>query len=269
MARFEEINARPKKRLGQNFLSNPEALDQVVEAAGLDGSENVVEVGAGTGLLTKRLASAAKKVIAIELDPDLVPGLEEQFADQKNVTIQAGDVLGIDPAALPDPYVVVANVPYYITSRILRHFLETPHQPRTLTVTIQQEVAERICAAPPRMSVLAISAQLYGQPEIAGHIPRTAFWPAPEVDSAILRIDQITNGNIHLAGLSVDDFFRVVRSGFSEKRKQLHNSLARSLDLSHDEATALLESVSIEGTRRAETLTIGEWVRLATAYAKR
>lgn len=270
--RFEPVHVRPKYRLGQNFLSDPNALDQVVAAAGLNGDETVVEVGAGTGLLTNRLKDVAGRVTALELDRELVPGLEERFGDADNVEIRQGDVLEIDPEDLADPYVVVANVPYYITSKIIRHFLESSHRPQALTVTIQQEVAERITAVPPRMSLLAVAVQLYGDPEIAGRIPRAAFWPSPDVDSAILRISPVRDDaavSELLDGLSEQDFFHVVRAGFAEKRKQLHNSLGRHLDLSHEEATALLEAVGIAPDRRAETLLIPEWVQLGHAFRAR
>lgn len=260
-------SVRPKKQLGQNFLTDPNAVREVIGAARLTGSETVVEVGAGTGLLTEQLAEQAKEVIAIELDQELIPGLEQRFANS-NVEVHQGDILLLDPMALPDEYVVVANVPYYITSKIIRYFLESPQRPSVMTLTIQKEVAERIVAAPPKMSVLAISVQLHGTPSIAYQIPRAAFWPTPDVDSAVLRIENIGQAPKALNGLDEQRFFKVVNAGFAEKRKQLHNSLGRHLDLSHEEATALLESVSIEPTRRAETLTIGEWVQLAAAYER-
>lgn len=267
--RFEPVHVRPKYQLGQNFLSDPNALDQVVAAAGLTGTETVVEVGAGTGLLTNRLKESAARVIAIELDREMVPGLEERFAGDASVEIRQGDILETDPADFPDDYVVVANVPYYITSKIIRHFLESAHRPQSLTVTIQQEVAERITAEPPKMSLLAVSVQLYGAPQVMGRIPRNAFWPSPDVDSAILRVQPVLTPDevaATLDGLSETEFFQVVRAGFAEKRKQLHNSLGRHLDLSHEEAILLLENVGIAPNRRAETLLVSEWVQLGHAY---
>jgi 16S rRNA (adenine1518-N6/adenine1519-N6)-dimethyltransferase len=205
----------------------------------------------------------------VELDRDLIPQLEARFADASNVEVRHGDILQFDPARLPDEYVVVANVPYYITSKIIRFFLESPTPPRAMTLTIQQEVAERITANPPKMSVLAVSVQLYGSPEIVGRLPRTVFWPEPNVDSAILQISDITHPTKALGTISEQRFFKVVNAGFAEKRKQIHNSLSRNLSLTGEEATALLESVSIEPTRRAETFTIDDWVRLTTAYEQR
>jgi 16S rRNA (adenine1518-N6/adenine1519-N6)-dimethyltransferase len=260
---------RPKKGLGQNFLTDPQAVTDVIEAADLTGRETVVEVGPGTGLLTEPLAARAAQVIAIELDEELIPELEEKFGTDPKVEVHHGDILALDPTALPEEYVVVANVPYYITSKIIRYFLEAPRQPRAMTMTIQQEVAERITATPPKISVLAVSVQLHGTPRIAARIPRTAFWPAPDVDSAVLRVEDIGQAEANLQGLPEAIFFKVVRAGFAEKRKQLHNSLSRNLALPPEETTALLESVSIEPTRRAETLTIDDWVRLATAYDTR
>lgn len=267
--RFEPVHVRPKYQLGQNFLSDPDALDQVVAAADLHGTETVVEVGAGTGLLTNRLKDVAAQVVAIELDRELVPELTERFAGDQNVTVQHGDILETDPGGFPDRYVVVANVPYYITSKIIRHFLESTHRPQALTVTIQHEVAERITAHPPKMSLLAVSVQLYGKPQIIGRISRQAFWPSPDVDSAILRVEPILDAsaiNTKLGNLSENHFFQVARAGFADKRKQLHNSLGRHLDLSHQEATTLLERVEIAPDRRAETLAVDEWVQLGHAY---
>ena len=261
---------RAKKSLGQHWLADRKAVGKIVESAELTGSETVVEVGPGPGILTPLLAERAKRVIAVELDRELIPKLETAIAGCDNVEIRQADILDVDPAELRKsvgPYHVVGNVPYYITSKIIRHFLETPHRPESMTLTIQKEVAERICALPPKMSILAVSVQLYGKPRIAGRIPAKAFRPAPEVDSAILRIEDVAQSEVELdrtlEGVSEAAVFSFVRGGFSEKRKQLHNSLAHNLDLSHEQAEALLRQAGIEPNRRAETLSVEDWVTLA------
>ncbi|MEX2043652.1 MAG: 16S rRNA (adenine(1518)-N(6)/adenine(1519)-N(6))-dimethyltransferase RsmA [Patescibacteria group bacterium] len=261
---------RAKKSLGQHWLADRGAVEKVVDAAGLTGKETVVEVGAGPGVLTPLLAERAKRVIAVELDRTLIPKLEKAVAGHDNVEIRQADILDVDSAELRKdlgPYHVVGNVPYYITSKIIRHFLETPDRPVSMTLTIQAEVAERICALPPKMSVLAVSVQLYGKPRIAGRIPAKAFRPPPDVDSAILRIEDIAQSESDLDrtldGVSASAVFSFVRAGFSEKRKQLHNTLARNLNLSHEQANALLREAAIDPNRRAETLSVEDWVTLA------
>lgn len=257
---------RAKKRLGQHWLDDESAVQRIIEAAELTGDETVIEVGPGPGVLTPGLAAAAGKIIAIELDADVLPTLEKATAGLNNLEIKQADILGIDPVEFPDPYEVVGNVPYYITSAIIRHFMETAHRPRAITVTIQAEVAERIAATPPKMSVLAVSVQLYGQPKIVGRIGRKSFRPAPDVDSAILRIEDIGDNLAKtLDGVSEEQFFKVVRAGFAEKRKQLHNTLAHNLALSHEVAAQVLVKSGIDAVRRAETLTIAEWVQLSRA----
>ncbi len=268
---------RARKGLGQHFLVDPDAVAAVIEAADVKPTDTVVEIGPGPGVLTPALCRRAVKVVGIELDQAVLGALRAATVQYRNFELRPGDVLKIDPASLPQPYQVVANLPYYITSAILRHFLESsplpsaqPSRPQTMTLTLQAEVAERIVATSPKMSILAVSVQLYGRPRIAMRIPRTAFWPAPEVDSAVLRIERIGRDLAQtLDGLSEAEFFTVVRAGFAEKRKQVHNSLARHLDLSHEEALGLLEQAAVEPARRAETLEIAEWVHIGKAYAGR
>lgn len=264
--RGQGIKAR--KSLGQHFLTDQDAVMAIIEAANIKSGDTVVEIGPGPGVLTPLLCERAGHVVAIELDEAVLAALKVATLRYKNLELRTEDVLQTDPASLPQPYTIVANVPYYITSAILRHFLESAARPQTMTLTIQAEVAERIVAEPPKMSVLAVSVQLYGRPSIVGRIPRTAFYPAPNVDSGILRIEEIGRDlKQTLDGLTEAAFFKVVRAGFVEKRKQLHNSLAHHLDLSHDASINLLEQAGIESSRRAETLTVNEWVTLTKAYA--
>ena len=258
---------RPRKRLGQNFLVDPAALDRIVDAATLDAQEPVVEVGAGVGNLTRLLAGRAGQVVAVEVDGQLVELLREQVSDLPNVQVLHGDVLSISDFGFPHlGYVVVGNLPYYITSAILRHFLEGEPRPKRLVVTVQREVAQRIVAGPGDMSLLAVSVQFYGRPEIVARIPAGAFYPAPEVDSAVVRINTGPALRTMLAP-GVDDraFFRLVRAGFSQKRKTLRNALSAGLRRSPAEVEALLRQAGIDPRRRAETLSLEEWAELAGA----
>lgn len=260
---------RPRKGLGQHFLIDDEAVQAIVDAAAVTPEDTVVEVGPGPGILTPLLADRAGKLIAVELDRKVIPALKELALQHPNLEIRLADILATDPGEFPSPYAVVGNLPYYITSAVLKHFLETANRPKTMTVTIQSEVADRIVAKPPKMSVLAVSVQLYGDVTVVARIPREAFWPAPAVDSAVLRVENIGENLAQTIGkLTEQEFFRVVKAGFAEKRKQLHNSLARNLDLSHDETTAVLDKAGIDSKRRAETLTVPEWVELAHACTK-
>ncbi len=181
----------PKKSLGQNFLHDPNALEKIVATADLMPGDTVVEVGPGTGALTIRLAEAVARVIAVEVDDRLLPILARTLAAYPNVEVIYADILQTDIAALvgSTPYSVVANLPYYITSAILRHMLEIAHKPQKLVLTVQQEVAERIIAKPNDMSVLAVSVQFYGKPQIVSRLAPAAFWPRPDVASAVVRID--------------------------------------------------------------------------------
>jgi len=255
---------RPRKRLGQTFLIDPVALQRIVDAAELDGRDAVVEVGAGVGNLTRLLAGRAAHVVAVEVDDQLVELLREQVADLPNVTVLHGDVLSVSDFGFPHlGYVVVGNLPYYITSAVLRHFLEGRPRPSRLIVTVQREVAQRVVAEPDDMSLLAVSVQFYGRPQIVARIPAGAFYPVPQVDSAVLRIAVYPAPRLALGpGVEERDFFHVVRAGFSQKRKTLRNSLSAGLRRSTDEVEAALHRAGVDPRRRAETLSLEEWTEL-------
>lgn len=254
---------RPDKRLGQNFLFDTAALEQIVQAAEMRPEDAVLEIGPGLGSLTRHLAAHARKVTAVELDEDLIPVLRTVLAGHDNVHIVAGDILRFDPAQLvdSDDYLVVANVPYNITSAIFRHLLAGRPRPRRIVLTIQKEVAERICANPGDLSLLALSVQVYGKPAIAATIPPEAFYPAPRVDSAVIRIDLYPEPVIPVERL--ERFFRLARAGFSQKRKTLRNSISAGLAISTHAASQALEEAGIDPQRRAETVSLEEWSRLA------
>ena len=255
---------RADKALGQNFLQDPIALQRIVDMSEILPTDTVLEIGPGLGALTRHLAAAAKQVVAVELDGRLLPALEETIRGFTNIEIIQADILDLDPAKIipvPD-YLVVANIPYYITSAIFRHLLETEPRPRRIVLTMQKEVAERICAKPGDMSLLALSVQVYGTPRIAAKIPAGAFHPAPKVDSAVVRVDLFPSPIIPPPQL--DTFFNLAKAGFSQKRKTLRNSLSAGMKKSPAQIEETLRAAGIDPMRRAETLSLEEWRELTT-----
>ncbi len=259
----------PHKGLGQNFLVEPVFLRKLVEAAEVEPSAAVLEIGPGAGGLTLELARAARRVVAVEIDANLMPLLRSVLAGCDNVTLVQGDILELDPAGLigEEGYLVVANIPYYITSAILRHLLSKSPRPARMVLTMQREVAERICAGPGQMSLLALSVQVYGAPTPVLRIPAGAFYPPPTVDSASLRIDLYPQPRIPADDLGV--FFNLIKAGFSQKRKTLRNALSAGLHLPPQPTAELLASAGIDPQRRAETLSLEEWGRLTSTYKAR
>ena len=261
---LRQYGLRPRKRLGQHFLISEAHLKGIVAAAGLTGDDVVLEIGPGLGTLTRQLAAAAGQVVAVELDDGLSPVLEDLFLATPTVTVVHGDILQLSPVDVlsrvtqnrPE-YKVVANLPYYITSAVLRHLLESEQPPQLMVLTVQREVAERICAGPPAMSLLAVSVQFYAEPELVQRIPAGAFTPRPAVDSAVLRLRLRPQPAVAVA--NVARFFRIVRAGFGQRRKQLRNGLAHGLGLPANEVAAALERAGVDPRRRAETLTLVEW----------
>ena len=260
---LRRFNLQPKKSLGQNFLVDEAALAKVAGAAELTPADTVLEIGPGVGSLTRHLAAAAQRVVAVELDQSLWPALEFVLEPYPNVTVFHGDILHIDLAALelPAGYKVVANIPYYITSAVIRRLLEAPAPPALIVLTVQREVAERICAGPGEMSLLAVSVQVYSQPRLVARVPAGAFFPRPEVESAVVRLD--ARPAPAAAGLDMDRFFRVVKAGFSQKRKQVKNALAASLPAEPAAVEAALTAAGVDPQRRAETLSLKEWGAIA------
>jgi 16S rRNA (adenine1518-N6/adenine1519-N6)-dimethyltransferase len=286
---LQKHGLRPDKRLGQNYLVDTGALKRIVEAAGIQAGDSILEIGPGLGSLTRYLAAAGRHVTAVELDGRLIPALREVLEPFPNVRIVEGDILLLDPAELMDDppmmmagpaelmggmdpqasepedraYVVVANIPYYITSPLIRHLLEARLRPARLTLTVQQEVAERITAEAGEMSLLALSVQVYGRPGIAARIPAGAFYPSPHVDSAVVRVEIFAEPLFPPPQL--ETVFRLAKAGFSQKRKMLRNSLAAGMHMAPAQAEVLLTTAGIEPTRRAETLSLEEWGQLASA----
>ena len=261
-ALLQRYGLRPQKSLGQNFLIDETALRLVVDAAGIQTGQQVLEIGPGLGSLTCLLAERASRVVCVELDQHLLPPLAEVLQAYPNVQIVQGDILALDPSALmsgagQSTYLVVANIPYYITSALVRHLLESRLPPQSLVLTVQREVAQRLCAAPGDMSLLALSVQVYGNPQIVARIPAGAFYPPPKVDSAVIRVSLYAAPVIPKAQLRA--FFRLAKAGFSQKRKTLRNALSAGMRWSPAQAAELLSANAIDPMRRAETLSLDEW----------
>lgn len=268
-----ESGVRPKKSLGQNFLADPVYLRKIAEAADLSRDDLVLEIGPGTGNLTEQLLARAGRIVAVELDRRMVAHLHERFAGAGNLTLVQGDILSTALPELLHPWLgqfaafkVAANLPYYLTSAILRMLLESPSRPSLAALTVQWEVAQRICALPGDMSLLAVAVQWYSVPRIITRIPAGAFVPAPKVDSAVLRLEMRPEPVAPIP--SEDALFRVARAGFSQRRKQLRNAVSAGLQLQPGETEATLRGAGIDPTRRAETLSLDEWAALARAFAR-
>ena len=259
---IREHGLHPTKGLGQNFLINEGALEKVVVAASIQPEDSVLEIGPGLGSLTRHLALMAKHVVAVELDETLLPVLGKVLLPYTNIQIIHADILAVNlvELELPPGYLVVANIPYYITSALLRQLLEAPRPPARLVLTVQKEVAERICSQAGSMSLLSLSVQVYGKPQIAAHIAAGSFYPKPNVDSAVVRVDLYEQPLISPDKL--DLFFQLIKAGFSQKRKTLSNTLSNGMQWSKQETISRLEAAGIDPQRRAQTLSLPEWERL-------
>jgi 16S rRNA (adenine1518-N6/adenine1519-N6)-dimethyltransferase len=263
---LRQYGLHPNKTLGQNFLLDEAALQQIISAADITTQDVILEIGSGLGSLTRHLALSARLVVAVEVDANLIPALSKVVGQFSNVQVIQGDILALDLTQLvsQESYLVVANIPYYITSALLRHLLESDSPPRRCVLTVQEQVAERICASPGDMSLLALSVQVYGQPRIVARISAGAFYPPPKVDSCVLRIDLFTTPLIPINDLDV--FFQLIRAGFSQKRKTLRNALAGGMHIPPSAVEDLLNEARIDPMRRAETLSLPEWHHLTALY---
>ena len=258
---------KAKKSLGQNFLADGRVVSRILRAADVTSNDLVLEIGPGRGVLTRRLAERAGSVVAVELDDTLADSLKSEFEDSPNVSIVHADARGvaIDELVPSDaPYKLVANLPYYAASPIIRRFLEADHKPRLMVVMVQREVARSMCAEPGKMSILSVATQLYGSPRIVMSVPPRAFKPSPRVTSAVVRID--VHDSLSLELDSEERFFDLVRAGFSAPRKQVHNCLQQGLGISREQAEGLLEAVRVDPRRRPQTLSLDEWGGLYEAY---
>ncbi len=264
-ALLRRYGVKPDRRLGQNFLVDESALKKVVAAAEIAPHEEILEIGAGLGSLTRHLAQCARRVTAVELDDRLWRPLQEATSAYPNVRLVQGDILQLELAQLlaGQEYLVVANIPYYITSTLIRRLLEAPQKPNRLILTVQEEVAERICAREGEMSLLALSVQVYGEPRLIARIPAGSFYPPPKVNSAVVRIDLHRTPCFPARQLSL--FFQLAKAGFAQKRKTLRNSLAAGMGWTPARAQRILAQAGIAPQRRAESLNLPEWRRLVEA----
>ncbi len=265
---LQSHGVRPRHRLGQNFLQDSGALEQITAAAEISPDDSVLEIGCGFGGLTRYLARQAANVVAIEVDSRLAEIAKDYLRLCRNVQLVCGDVLKLDLSrtGLPPGYITAANIPYYVTSPIMRHLLELNPQPRRIVLTVQEEVAERICAGPPQMGLLSLSVQVYGTTEIVGRIPARSFFPVPKVDSAVIRVEAYKSPRIGPSLIPV--LFRIAKAGFLHRRKTLRNSISSGLGISLTEASSLLLTADIDPQRRAQTLSLDEWEALTRMAAR-
>jgi 16S rRNA (adenine1518-N6/adenine1519-N6)-dimethyltransferase len=265
-ALLKKHGLRANRRLGQNFLADRNSLENIATLAQIQNTDSVLEIGPGLGSLTRYLSLLAREVVAVELDDKLDELLRDALKPYRNIRIIHGDILALAPRelGLSSNFIVAANIPYNITSAIIRHLLDSELKPRRIVLTVQKEVAERICQTPPDMSLLALSVQVYGTPNIVGHIPAKAFYPTPRVDSAVVRIE-VYPGPL-ISDPLLPRFFELIKAGFSQKRKTLRNALSAGLDLAASEVEELLRQAGINPQRRAETLSLDEWSSLTDSY---
>jgi 16S rRNA (adenine1518-N6/adenine1519-N6)-dimethyltransferase len=266
---LEKHKIQPSKGLGQNFLIDKEVVKKFIESAELKPNDVVLEIGPGLGVLTQELAKKAGRVIAVEKDPNMVKVLKELLDcwNARNVRVVKDDILKINPKYYIIPntkYKIVANLPFYLTAPVIRKFLESNYQPREMILIVQKEVGQRICAKPPDMNLLAVSVQIYAKPEIVSYISKNSFWPKPKVDSAIIRIAPLINTDRKL--INADLFFKIVRAGFSQPRKQLLNNLSKTLKFNKEKTKSWLLKNKIQPIQRAETLKVCDWINLTKSF---
>ena len=262
---LRRFNIRPKKSLGQNFLHDQVWLERIVAAGDVGSDDLVLEIGSGAGSLTRCLAVAAREVVTIELDQRLLPVIEHVLQGFENVTVVSGDILDYElqkllPRAAESGFKVVSNIPYYITGQLVRHLLQSNFRPRVMVLTVQREVAARMVADVGEMSMLAVSVQFYCSARVLAHVPAGAFYPSPDVDSSVVRLDVLPQS----AWAHPDHrrFFAVVRSGFAHRRKQLQNAFAQGIELPREQIVEALQAAGIDPRRRAQTLSLHEWARI-------
>lgn len=259
---LKKYNIKPNKRLGQNFLIDKDAVLSIVASAGINKTDTVIEVGGGTGTITKELAKQAGRIIVVEKDQQFIEILQKELAEFKNVEIVHADILQFNVSDYIEDeggYKLVGAPPYYLTARLFRMFLEEVQiRPRIIAFIIQKEVAEKIIAKAPHSNLLALSVQLYGSPSIEKIIPSESFLPQPKIDSALLLVN-----NIKKPTFDEKSFFSILKAGFCAPRKQLGVNISNTFHISREESHRWLKSEDIDPTRRAQTLSIEEWGKLS------
>jgi 16S rRNA (adenine1518-N6/adenine1519-N6)-dimethyltransferase len=258
---LKKTGLQPQKAAGQHFLLDETVVERMVDAAGVGSDDTILEIGPGLGILTELLLARGAHVVAVELDRRLFAYLQQHFAGRRNLELVAGDIfkINLNKYLTDRKYKLVANLPYSATSMVFRQFLNQPPRPASMHVLIQAEVADRIIAEPGQMSLLALAVQLHGQPKKMFIVPRTSFYPAPEVTSAVLGIDQCTASDAAVE----ETIFRLARIAFAGKRKQLHNSLASGLKRNVKEIEEKLLKLGIPPEIRPQELSIDNWLTLA------
>lgn len=264
-ALLRRLGLRAHRGLSQSFLTDRYAVQDIVDAAGIGPEDEVMEIGPGLGILTRALVARASRVVAIEFDRDLAPLLPRLVSRSERLEVIQEDALKIDlPALFVGPYKVAANLPYHITSPLLRMLLTATRKPEVIVVMVQKEVAQRIAAKPGDTSLLSIMAQLYSRVSLVREVPAGAFFPPPEVDSAVLKLEVYKDLPVDVD--APEKLLSLVAAGFSRRRKQLHNSLSESIWFPPGGEVQVLEAAGLDPSRRAQTLTLQEWTSLYHAY---
>jgi 16S rRNA (adenine1518-N6/adenine1519-N6)-dimethyltransferase len=286
----QKYNIRPSRRRGQNFLIDKKVLEKIIQAANLSRSDLILEIGPGLGVLTKELARRVRKVIAVELDSRLVRVLKKEMEDYGNVEIIEGDILKLQITNSKfqirnsrqiqnskkwqaTSYKLIANLPYQITSPVLHKFLTEEPKPYEMILMVQKEVAERIISKPGKMNLLSILVQFYAQPELITYVSKNSFWPRPKVDSALIKISLI-NGRFfrryspEKKKFMEKEFFKIVRLGFKNRRKQLRNNLAASLKIEKEKLEKIFKVLNLPFSARAQELSLEKWVSLSNLLLK-
>ncbi|MCA9346232.1 ribosomal RNA small subunit methyltransferase A [Candidatus Saccharibacteria bacterium] len=256
--------AETKKELGQHWLRDEQILQSIVDAGEVGEGDYVLEIGPGEGTLTQKLIDTGAQIHAVEFDQDLIPALETKFAYCEKFAISSGDIRTFNFEILPGGYKIIANIPYYLTSNLIRIISESTNPPKVAVLLIQKEVAERICAMPGQMSILSVIAQFYFDCSLGVEVPAKYFTPPPKVDSQVVVLGR---RNSKLFDVEDKEFFRLVKAGFSEKRKTLRNALSGGLRLEKSEVEQLLSSAGIDASRRAQSLSLDEWYKIYSHFS--
>ena len=266
-----KYRVRPNKTMGQFFLTDQKILEKIISASNIKKTDIILEIGPGIGTLTKELGKNAGQVITVEKDKAMCQILKETLADYKNIKIINADIRYFERSSVltnTTNYKVIANIPYYLTSPLIRQFLESKNKPEYMVLMVQKEVAQRIVANPPKMSLLAVSAQFYADVKIISYVSKNCFWPAPKIDSAIIKLTP-RKDRLPMSIQSIQLFFKVVKAGFAHPRKQLAGNLlalsrAEGKTKTKEQISAWLIKNNISPTQRAETLSIKDWKNLAS-----